>query len=221
MVLDEKTRTPSYLDHPGKVAVVATVVGSIILVVGQLFGTFFPIWFGSDLSDYNLVCDPIYTSILIDEQNVVFINNKPIIVGHLGSVGGLESVVNAINLHRIHKYLHEIYLSVDCPPGFDISISNPIIIPGKPVNLRLGVNLTYVLKYGNRPLARTHEREMYPIVIQGIGADGKKRNCTMIIEIGAINRSNSMVGGPTPLRYLLRHRFLGEPIPFMTNPSEI
>ena len=46
--------------------------GSIIVVVGQLFGTIFPIWFGPDLSDYSVISDPIYHTLFFNING----NNK-------------------------------------------------------------------------------------------------------------------------------------------------
>jgi hypothetical protein len=65
--------------------VVAAVAGSIIMVVGQLFGAFFPIYFGPNLSDYDLVCDPVYHQILLEDSNSSY--------GVIFSTGGGKKLV--------------------------------------------------------------------------------------------------------------------------------
>jgi hypothetical protein len=207
----------SWLDHPGTVTVVAAVAGSIIMVVGQLFGALFPIMLGPDLSDYDLVCDPVYHNILLTN------NVTKLSYGSKAEFGGPQgidifvtggdhkngtssvtimypksttrnysysdtSTISIVSLHRIYDYNREIYLNVESPPGINISLSDPVIRLGKPAKLNIKVNILEVMnpkmiKYG------TDFDFKYPIIIRGIGADGKERNCTMIIGLGAADRS--------------------------------
>jgi hypothetical protein len=198
----------SWLDHPGKVA----LVGAFIVLMGQLGATIFPILLGPDLSDYDLVCNPMYINISIDESHTIFINKEPIGTGPYGGLDGLISTIDAISLHKIYNYNREIFLYVDSPPGISVSLSNPIIKTGEPVNMRIGINLTHMLKYSSSPMTQTQDSEMYPIKICGIGADGKRRNCTVIIGIGLIRPNRLSVGdGTDSLRSKLRYKYLNDP----------
>jgi hypothetical protein len=197
MALDEKDLKSSWFDHLGKVTFLAAVAGSLIMVVGQLFGTLFPIWLGPDLSDYDLVCDPIYHNILIkhdfnSSHGYVFASD----VGSIFTTGvsctySGTSTISVHSLHRIYGYEREIYLNVKSLPGINVSLSDPIIQLGKPIYLNLNVNILYLLN--NHAEYGSFWDNKYPIVIQGIGADGKERNCTVIIALGSANRDRDSI----------------------------
>lgn len=161
------------------------IIGSIIVVVGQLFGTIFPIWLGPDLSDYNLISDPIYHLILYKiDVNVDGYN----ITCHAANTNtiSVSSTISVASLHRLHNYNREIYLYVEDPPGFESSVSNPVIRTGQTVSLTTNINMSHIIESKHNLL----EGKKYPITIQGIGADGKKRNCTIVIDIEWDRRLN-------------------------------
>jgi len=57
----------------------------------------------------------------------------------------------------------------------------------KPTKVRIKANLTYL-----RLSELNYEKiNKYPIIIQGIGADGKTRNCTIILE--SSNKNNKYI----------------------------
>jgi hypothetical protein len=186
-IASDKKDKKSWLDHPGKVA----LVGAFIILMGQFGATIFPIVFGPDLSDYNLLCDPVYHDILIDNNNFLFIDNN---TGYKipedqnsKCYCEVQSIIRAVNFNRIQNYGRDIYLSVYCPPGFEARLSDPIIRSDKPVFLKVNINLTYLMNSSYGSQSYTQFRDKYPLIIEGIGADGKKRNCTMIIETGSTN----------------------------------
>ena len=57
----------SILDRP----VIIALIGSVIVVVGQLAATVIPIWLGPDISDYSLVCNPVYHEISLNQTKTV------------------------------------------------------------------------------------------------------------------------------------------------------
>lgn len=196
----------SWLDHPGTVTMVAAVAGSIIMVVGQLFGALFPIWLGPDLSDFDLVCDPIYHNILFEfdlnsPHSIIATNELESSKNGISNVTisypkGTTSIcsyegtstIRVVSLHRIYNYDREIYLNVESSPGINVSLSNPIVRLGKPVDLHINVDLLSLLKSKHAEYG-TRWSHKYPILIKGIGADGKERNCTVIIGIGPAGRN--------------------------------
>jgi hypothetical protein len=105
-VIDKKEKE-SWLDHPGKIALVAAVVGSIIMVVGQLFGAIFPIWLGPDLSDYNLLCEPVYNKVLLPDMSDPNRSFK----GYQTFI----SNISVVNLHPIQRYTRQVSLIATYP----------------------------------------------------------------------------------------------------------
>jgi hypothetical protein len=213
----------TWIDHPGKVA----LYGSIIILIGQLGATVFPIMLGPDLSDYNLLCDPIYHELGLpgkegviplycldifdndskalkeviksirpfssdlkklidsDESYRSYIENASGYKFNLSSLyyyPGLEfeSKIYLENIHPLHLYRRQVFLTITCPLGFTAWLSNPMATSGQPTTLRVKANLTDLLKNDPDMWSRGG---MIPITIQGIGADGKRRNCTIIIKI--------------------------------------
>lgn len=183
----------SWLNHPGKVAVVAAVAGSIIMCVGQLFGTLLPIWFGPNLSDFSLTTDPVYQKIELHEPllsnggytTVTYTNNNTtkklydnyIINNSVGlSYYYFNASLTARNLHPIQEYTYQIALIANCPRGFEAIISNPSIRVHQSTDISIKANLTYLIANTN------FEETNYLITIEGTGSDGKKRNCNIILR---------------------------------------
>ena len=219
----------SWIDHPGKVA----IVGSIIILVGQFGATIFPIMLGPDLSDYNLLCDPIYQEITPPAEtahnfsinhydfkdnnskihfielwgsplnpNFEFNHNKPYRI-YVKNITGYQiniskdkynsvsiSNIYLVNIHPIHRYLRQVLLTISCPPGFNASLSSPIVTIDQPITLYIKINLTYLLKNNREPWVID---QIYPVLIQGIGADGKRRNCTIIMEMKYLDKPISII----------------------------
>lgn len=200
----------TWLDHPGKVA----LVGSVIILVGQLGATIFPILFGPDLSDYNLLCSPAYHEIvfapplLVEHNKIVpngenglyFKNTSTYCITEYeinNSVGYcyciLTSVISIINLHPIHKYNRQVSLDVTCPPGFSATLQDPVINGDGITHLTIKANLTYLISNNTQMFNTSYNNEgspislknpiKYQIAIQGNGADGKKRISTIIIKL--------------------------------------
>ena len=206
----------TWIDHPGKVA----VIGSIIILVGQLGATLFPIILGPDLSDYNLVCDPIYIEIMppsetqhvFSQYHAEWVENgsvreamtsdgpfPPFAIGepnktHIENITGyrinssndlpyqeFQTKIYLSNVHPIHKYNRQVFLAVTCPPAFYANVSNPIVTIDQPSILYIGLNYTlYRKQYNSIPW---FANETFPITIQGIGADGKERNCAVLMKM--------------------------------------
>jgi hypothetical protein len=207
----------SWIDHPGKVA----VIGSIVILVGQLGATLFPMIFGPDLSDYNLVGDPIYIEIMppsttqhvFSEYHTGWVENGSLIEGmsldvpfpklpntediksiYIKNITGykinffddipfqeFQTKIYLSNVHPIHKYNRQVFLTVTCAPAFYANVSNPIVTIDQPSILYIGFNYTDYRKYYNS--LPWEINETFPITIQGLGADGKERRCTIIMEL--------------------------------------
>lgn len=163
----------------------AAVVGSVIVMVGQLFGTIFPVWFGPDLSNYNLKCDPFspeikYEPMLDRECNIsdgmntttYKIDYSKIYYNYIFALN-----ISLIDLHPIHKFKGEVFLTSICPPGFNAVIPDPIISAKKSTNIYIRANVSHLIFSEASILETGHT---YTIFIRGIGSDGSERNATAI-----------------------------------------
>jgi hypothetical protein len=111
----------------------------------------------------------------------------PSLATHFEEYSG-SSTISVISLHRIYNYDCQIYLNVESLPGINVSLSDPVIRLGRPVVLNINVNVLYLMNHKLKEYGTVWDYK-YPIVIRGIGADGKERNCTVIIEVGPVDRS--------------------------------
>lgn len=140
-------------------ALLITIAGSIIVVIGQLAGTIIPIMFGpEDISDFSLSANPTYIYINQSEEKNAYSYRTAV-----------------INIEDFHPYLrpyrYYVYLNViDKPSGVDWSFLNPE--QGK-----AGETSTLSLLVSN-------ESKIYsdPITIEGIGENGKVRNITIYLS---------------------------------------
>lgn len=99
------------------------------------------------------------------------------------------------NIHPLQTYSRQVFLTTSCPPGFVVSLSNPIITLDQPTTLKIDVNLTYLLLQN---LNLWGEENIFPIAVYGMGADGKKRNCTIILRTQILNKLVSLNGTINP-----------------------
>ena len=113
----------SWIDHPGKVA----LIGSIIILVGQFGATIFPILLGPDLSDYNLICDPVYHEIKLNDTRTVALSADYVSKGAFYFAVPFFSQIHLSSLHPLHKYTRQVSLIVSSPPGINCLLSKPII----------------------------------------------------------------------------------------------
>jgi hypothetical protein len=109
--------------------------------------------------------------------------------------GVFSSEISIASLHPLQKYKRDVNLIVACPVGFSASLSNSTLSLGRPVKLKVVANITYFKKtiFGTLGLfshstnelifSIKNEKTVIPITIEGIGADGKRRNSTMLIAM--------------------------------------
>lgn len=159
------------------------VAGSIILVTGQLIGALcgvmFPIWFGSDTSDYSLSCRPIsfsyeYNSELLKyNDNTTWTNATPDLI--------FATKIYATNLHPLRDYNQQIYLEIITPKGINSSTADFAIRAGNCTTLSIYTYNKTALDPGK-----------YTITVRGTGGDGKSRECKLFLTIYRIFYINSM-----------------------------
>ncbi len=169
-------------------ALLLAVAGSIIAVVGQLAGTVIPIMYGpEDISDFNIDLNPI---------------NRMIDVQKSMSKDGVFVPVNITieDLHRrLRPYRFKIQFQASGPINdTDYLVDPPYIkLPSQFESPKL-VRSTYTHPYRNGSIQLTfapqdmttiyiHTRSKsigdYPIIIKGIGSDGKTHNSTFTLRI--------------------------------------
>lgn len=115
------------------------------------------------------------------------------------------SNISIASLHPLQKYTKDVTLIIACPVGFSSHLSNPIINldrSAKLAKLVIIANITYLKNIMLREpnvfyqsdkeliLSIKTDKTVFPITIQGIGTDGKKRNSTMLIEMKSQNEED-------------------------------
>jgi hypothetical protein len=180
--LQVKAKDSKWYDNAGKVAGMA----AILALFGQLLASVIPIWLGpSDLSDFNINIDKVYYEIGVEGDDLGLLDIQQIKPLSESSVNNIEiknnniniySTINITNLHSIIKpYPHTVFIRVINPPrGFYFIIKNP---EGKPdfetqMEIQIPFDEFKTIIPGN-----------YPVVIQGLGGDGRIRNCTCYISV--------------------------------------
>lgn len=168
---------------------IIAIIGGYLALAGQFAAIYFPLYYGADLSDYSVLCTPQSHEIELSEPMMY-----PFITGPCSIEGTcydyvinnsvrycyylFKSNLSAIDLHPYYKYKHQISLFPTCPQGFDAIVKDSFFSVGQTVEIEIKANLTYILsRYGYTNNAK------YPIIIESIGADGKKRNSTIMIEL--------------------------------------
>ena len=171
-------------------ALLLTVAGSIIVVVGQLASTIIPIMYGpSDISDFTISVNPPYCYASMFEQD-----NKTIL--YFTEVPKVK--ITNVYPRYIRSYPHSVYIrAIDAPPNMSIRFSTSSVKADDPeIDMRI--------EYFNRI-----PDNVYPITIQGIGGDDKRRNTTIFfivrgrdLELQKLIEGNYIVGKSQTLNFL-------------------
>lgn len=153
------------------------IAGAIILATGQLVGSLcgvvFPIWFGSDISDYCLSSVPInYSYEYNSTLNKYFDNNT-----NQSAPANLIfiSKIYANNTHPLRKYNQQIYLNIVTPSGINATTFDYTIKPN-------GYTYLYVYTYNKNKLYPGR----YILNITGEGGDGKSRECKVFLDVYSV-----------------------------------
>lgn len=150
------------------------IAGAIILAIGQLTGALcgviFPIWLGPDVSDYVLSSHPEAHSY---DYNSTF-NEFRYTRTQIDTSAYLifTSEIIATNLHPLRDYNREIYLNILKPSYINATLSNFAIKVGEK-------SILYVYAYDKKPLLPGR----YVLIVQGVGGDGKTRNCSIFLDV--------------------------------------
>jgi hypothetical protein len=167
-------------------AIVIAVAGSIIVVVGQLAGTIIPIMYGAqDGSDYSISVDPVsikdkvyfgYPEDFEDTKKTLGIQNETIIFPADSSAEYInlgEAEIKVEDLHPfIRPYKFGVFLtSSGAPSNSTITFDPPEIKPGGVSHMTIKLTWWGCLDEGD-----------YPIIIKGLGGDGKTRTTTVFFS---------------------------------------
>ncbi len=162
-------------------ALLVTVAGSLIVIIGQLAGTIIPIMYGpEDMSDFSIKLDHI--SAVVDIQNCA---NQSIESSH--------PVTTKIIVEDLHHFLRPYRFNIYFKALGSLDNTSAAFTP-REINFTKRLTPTELLNISIK--TNLTEIGVYPIVIQGIGGDGKKRNTTFYLRIAshgdyqkAINKS--------------------------------
>jgi hypothetical protein len=141
-------------------ALLLAIAGSIIAVIGQLAGTLIPIMYGpQDVSDFSINIDPI------SSYNILPISNDD-----------FRDVVDVhIAFEDIHPFLRPyrfkiILKMLGIPKGAYVNV------PSLPTEYRAGDTTVMSIN------CHQNVSGYFPILIQGIGGDGRVRNATFYLS---------------------------------------
>ena len=151
-------------------ALLLAVAGSLIAVIGQLVGTIIPIMYGpEDVSDFSIGVAPVEgTLLLFPEDNYSFAMVPPDWY---------------VKVHDAHAHLRPYQFGVllkssEAPEVVSLDFHPPEIHPGEASRMNFTVFKSIV----------TLEDGGYPITIQGLGGDGRRRNTTFYLNVLRGNR---------------------------------
>lgn len=146
-------------------ALLLAAAGSVIAVIGQLAGTVIPIMYGpEDVSDFLIGADPIEATLFLFPEDGAY---------------AINPAYWYVRVENFHAYLRPyrfgvLLKSFGEPEGVALAFHLPEIRPGdvSRMNFTISESAIYSLKEGG-----------YPITIQGIGGDGRKRNTTFFLNV--------------------------------------
>lgn len=140
------------------------LIGSVIVLVGQLAATILPIYCGpNSLCDFTIGLTPGSNDILID-------NNSSSTIGVRIDAWDLAPMIYK---YKIKEYKHQINIKVVSPLPEGITVVLEKTCGRLPIN-----NTMFVTVDGKKCLPREYE-----ITLQGVGADGLRRNCTYFLNV--------------------------------------
>jgi hypothetical protein len=161
-------------------ALLLTIAGSIIVVVGQLAGTIIPIMYGpDDISDFSITVNPSYMNInLSDKSKMTYMSSS-----------ANRAFIAEVKIEEFHPYLrpykYEIYLkALDLPEDMPkVSFYPKEVRAGGKARMFLEINK----ELDNRATLRSNCCGFYfsggTFKIQGIGENGKRHNLTVYFDI--------------------------------------
>lgn len=177
--------------------ILVTVLGSLLLLIGNVVTNLVPIMFGAeDSSDFYITIDNVYIEPkLITEQG--HLDNSNILREKFGETEKektdlrpeygfadrewlpKETPLANVTVYNRHEYLRKydfpVYIkAIGVPSNIIITFDPPQSVP------KFSSNMSVYIKT-NASLLSSDNIIGYPITIQGIGGDGKKRNCTAYI----------------------------------------
>jgi hypothetical protein len=173
--------------------ILVTVLGSILLLIGNVVTNFVPIMFGvEDSSDFYITIDNVYIepkyineskymsymNFLRDKLDESRIENKAQKTGldHRKELLPRDVPAANVTVFNTHEYLRRyncpVYIkAIGAPSNLIINFAPPQDTP------KFSSNMLVYIKT-NESLLSADNIIGYPITIQGIGGDGKKRNCS-------------------------------------------
>jgi hypothetical protein len=135
-------------------ALVIALAGSLVVLVGQLAGTIIPImWGADDASDFSVSVNPPYAQFSFD--------------------GTATAKIDLTDFHEcLRPYRHTVHLSArNKPKSLDVTFDDNNKRPPLHTNLTI-----YAPNLSSQPFSQELD-------IQAIGGDGRRRNCTLILEV--------------------------------------
>jgi hypothetical protein len=181
------------------IGLIAALAGSSMAVVGQITAALIPIWLGpSSLSDFSISMDPVYFEIGINtsEKNMIFYQPQGLTPQYSSfniisrkdgyHLQGSIEIKNAYSwpLGWLKPYPHAVFIrAINVPKGVNVSFEYR--------EKMLPFNTKMLLSFSNPRILTFGD---YPITIQGVGGDGKIRNCTYFLQI-----SEDQPGRPKPI----------------------
>jgi hypothetical protein len=166
-------------------ALLLAAAGSVIAVIGQLAGTVIPIMYGpQDVSDFSIGVDPVEGTLLLFPDNNHPENNSY-------ALDPPDWYVKVEDSHaHLRPYRFGVLLkSFEKPEGVSLAFHLPEIHPGDVSRMNFTLSSSAIsLNDGG-----------YPITIQGVGGDGRRRNTTFFLNVRQGNLKAYQLQHPTSM----------------------
>jgi hypothetical protein len=157
-----------------KKGLIIAIVGAFIAFIATLSQTIIPIYFSSESSDFSIFIQPINIDAIPLTSNVLPSILKildPSKYENTTNFTSTPAIIEVRNIHdKISPYKHTVFLkTISSDPNLYIELNNSEGVP--PFKAEMYV---YINQASNSLIQR-------PIIIQGIGSNGKTRNCTFYV----------------------------------------
>ena len=152
---------------------IVAIVGAFIAFIATLCQTIIPIYFSSESSDFSVFVNPIDIEATPLESEILpslLQIWNPELENRSKSIK-LPPIVEVQNVHNvISPYKHSVYLKIESSnPNIYVEFDKPEEMP------YFKTNMSVYIKNTNKSVIH------YPIIVQGIGGNGKIRNCTFYV----------------------------------------
>lgn len=160
----------SWYESPFWGPLTIAIIGAFIVLFGQFATIVLPVYLGPDVSDFSLICDP---SFIETGMGLSPINPSEELIMPWHNTAQISAQLSINSVHPLRNYTRQVYVKILKQPGIWVEPNEFVLYAGQSARFHIMVFVDNLTINGT----------IHPMVIQGIGEDGKKRDCTVIIKV--------------------------------------